>query len=250
MTVIGLFALAIPVLVIALVVAALAHPGPWLARFVEVACWVVIAIATVSGLISIGTSLIANSTTVQVPIAVHTPEVRVPGVEILKPDAVIVSGGVDRATLTIQGLSWGPRILLGTEAALQIAVIVFFALVIRRLAHNVRAGAPFDRLSQPLIRAAAVLFAGSFLWSILGSVGAYLAGREALEIHGWNGPESILGGLPLDSTEALSYLGWPEPGSWSVNFSFLPFMAAFVLCLLGLAFRAGERMQADTEGLI
>ena len=56
--------------------------------------------------------------------------------------------------------------------------------------------------------------------------------------------------LPVDMATALSYLGWPEPAPWSVNFSFLPFAVALVLALLGLAFRAGERLQAETEGLV
>lgn len=250
MAILSLLGFALAAGVISLVVATLVAPGAWLARMVEVMCWAVIVIAAVYGAITIGQSLIGNTTTVQVPIAVHTPEVKVPGVVIEKPAALIVSGGVDRATLTIRGLSWEPRILLALETLLQAGAVVYLAWVIRRLAHNIREGVPFARLSRPLVRAAAVLFVGGFLWSIAGGTGAYLAGREALEIHGGYGPDSALGGLPVDMATALSYLGWPEPASWSVNFSFLPFAVALVLALLGLAFRAGERLQAETEGLV
>ena len=229
--------------------AALVEPGPWLARLVEVSCWAVIVIAGISGAMTIGQSMIGDTTTVQVPLAVHTPDVRIPGVVIEKPSAVIVAGGVDRATLTIHGLSWEARSLLSLEIILQVGAVVFLAWVIRRLARNIQAGQPFARLSRPLVQAAAVLFGGGFLWSIAGGIGAYLAGREALEIHGWSAPDSVVGGL-ADSTTALSYLGWPEPADWSVSFTLLPFAVAIVLALLGLAFRTGERLQADTEGLI
>jgi hypothetical protein len=250
MAILSLLGFALAAGVIALVVAALVTPGPWLARMVEVTCWAVIVIAAITGAISIGQSLIGDTTTVQVPIAVHTPEVRVPGVVIEKPAAVIVSGGVDRATLTIRGLSWEPRILLALETLLQSGAVVYLAWVIRRLAHNIREGAPFAGLSRPLVRAAGVLFLGGFLWSIAGGTGAYLAGREALEIHAGYWPDSVLGGPRVDMATALSYLGWPEPGTWSVNFSMLPFAVALVLALLGLVFRMGERLQADTDGLI
>lgn len=250
MTFVGLLLPLAVAAVIALVMAALVEPGPWLARLVEASCWAVIAIAVVTGAIEIGQTLIGDTTTVQVPLAVHAPDVLVPGVVIDKPAAVIVSGGVDRATLTIHGLSWEARSLLSLETLLQVATVVFLAWVIRRLARNIQAGAPFARLSRPLVQAAAVLFGGGFLWSIAGGVGAYMAGREALEIHGWYGPDSVLGGLPLDPNTALSYLGWPQPADWSINFSILPFAVAVVLTLLGLAFRTGERLQKDTEGLI
>jgi hypothetical protein len=100
------------------------------------------------------------------------------------------------------------------------------------------------------VRAASVLLAGDFLWSIAGGTGAYMAGQEALQIHGWSGPDSALGGLPIESATAPSYLGWPEPASWSITVSFVPIAVALVLALLGLAFRAGERMQVETEGLV
>jgi hypothetical protein len=176
--------------------------------------------------------------------------VKVPGIELVKPDAVILSGGADRATLTIKGLSWESRIWLAIEVLLQSAVAVVLALVVKRLAANMRAERPFSGLARPMLVSAYVLFVGAGLWSIAGSIGAYMAGREALQIHGWSGPDSVFGSVPWDGWEALSYFGWPEAGDWSVTFSAVPFACAFVLALVGLAFRAGERMQADSEGLV
>jgi hypothetical protein len=245
----GLAAMVIMAVVFALPVIVL-NSKLGLIRFVEIACWAAIVIAVVAGVVTVAQSLVVNQTTVAVPLAVHTPAVKVPGVELLKPDAVILSGGADRATLTIEGLSWEPRIWLAIEVLLQSAVAVLLALVVKRLAINMKAERPFSGLARPMLISAYVLFVGSALWSIAGSIGSYMAGREALQLHGWSGPDSVFGSVPLDGWEALSYFGWPEAGDWSVSFSFLPFAAAFVLALLGLAFRAGERMQADSEGLV
>jgi hypothetical protein len=245
----GLVAMVIMAAVIALPLIAL-NSKLGLIRFVEVACWAAIVIAVVAGAVMITQSLVVNQTTVAVPLAVHTPDVKVPGVELLKPTATILSGGADRATLTIKGLSWEPRIWLAIEALLQSTVAVVLALVVKRLATNMKAERPFAGLARPMLISAYVLFVGSVLWSIAGSIGAYMAGREALQLNGWVGPDTVFGGAALDGLEALSYFGWPEAGDWSVNFSFVPFAVAFILALLGLAFRAGERMQADTEGLV
>jgi hypothetical protein len=178
----------------------------------------------------------------------------VPGVELVKPDAVIISGGADRATLTIKGLSWESRIWLAIEVLLQSGVAVAIAFVVKKLATNMRAERPFSGLARPLLISAYILFGGSALWSVAGSIGAHLAGVEALELHGWTVTGVLAAGadagdFPSSLTD-WSYLGWLEPAEWSVTFSFLPFAVAFVLALLGLAFRAGERLQADTAGLV
>lgn len=228
----------------------LLRAGAPLIRFVEVACWVAIVVSAVSCAAVVGQSLIGNQTTVQVPLAVHTPDVLLPGVTVVKPAATIVSGGADRATLTITGLGWASRIILSVSTITQAAVTIVVALVILRLARNLRAEKPFGGLAQPLLVCGGVIFSGALVWSVAESIGSYLAGQEALRIQGWASTSEVLGSWVPDSATALSYLGWPEPANWSVNLSFLPFGAACVLALLGLAFRSGERMQADTEGLV
>jgi hypothetical protein len=251
--IVGLFAMVIMAAVIVLPIIALQSTGG-LVRFVEIACWAAIVIAVVAGGVTIVQSLAVNQTTVAVPLMVHTPDVKVPGVELLRPDAVILSGGADRATLTIKGLSWESRIWLAIEVLFQAGVAVALALVVKKLATNMRRERPFAGLARPMLTSAYVLFGGSVAWSVAGSIGAHMAGIEALELHGWTvtGPlesGATSGDFPSSLTD-WSYLGWLEPADWSVTFSFLPFAVAFVLALLGLAFRAGERMQADTAGLV
>jgi len=221
-----------------------------LVRVVEVACLITIAAATLSAAIGLGRSLLTNTTTFEVPLTVHVPDVRIPGLMIVKPSAVIVSGGADRATITVTGLSWLSRILLASGSLVQVAVTIVIAVVVLRLARNVRAGKPFDGLSRSLIQCGVVLFVGALLWSVGGGIGSYAAGREALEIHGWGADEGTLAAQLLgDSTTDLSYFGWPAPTLF-ITLPFWPLGIASALALLGAAFRTGERLQKDTEGLI
>ena len=221
-----------------------------LVRVVEVACLITIAAAALGAVIGLGRSLLTNTTTFEVPLTVHVPDVRIPGLVIVKPSAVIVSGGADRATITVTGLSWLSRILLASGSLVQVAVTIIIALVIFRLARNVRAGKPFDGLSRSLIQCAMVLFVGALLWSVIGGIGSYAAGREALEIHGWGADAGTVAAQLLgDSTIDLSYFGWPAPALF-ITLPFWPLGIASALALLGAAFRTGERLQKDTEGLI
>ena len=61
------------------VVSTLLRSGPRLVRFVEIACWVIVGVAIVWTLATIGLSLVGGTTTVEVPLAVHAPAVKVPG---------------------------------------------------------------------------------------------------------------------------------------------------------------------------
>jgi hypothetical protein len=231
-------------------VISLFRSGDTLVRFVEVACLITIAVAALSALIGVGGSFLANTTTFEVPLSVHVPGVRIPGLSVDKPAAVITSGGADRATITFTGLRWLSRILLASESLVQVTVTIVVALVVLRLARNVRAGKPFEGLARSLIQCAIVLFVGALLWSLVGGIGSFVAGREALEIHSWGAVDRTLGAqLYPQSPEDLSYLGWPEP-TMSISLPFWPLGIASVLALLGAAFRTGERLQADTEGLI
>jgi len=225
--------------------------GPALVRFVVVACRVVVAVVVVWLLVTIGLTLVSDTTTVAVPLAVHPPAVKLPGLSIDLPPASIVAGGADRATLTVTGLSWGSRLLLAGAALLKGAVAIVIVLIVGRLAGNLQTERPFGGLATPLLRGAVVLGVGSIAWSLLESIGAFWAGQEALGVHGWGGEESgpWVDFFPTNAAD-LSYLGWPEPALWSVTFSFFPLAAALAMALLGLAFRAGEQLQSDTEGLV
>ncbi len=226
------------------------RPGAGWVRLAELAAWLTIGVAALNAVVSVGYSLIGNITTFQVAVESRVPEVRLPGLTIDPPSALITSGGVDRATLTVTGLGWAGRLLLASETLLQTAVTIVIALMVLRLARNVRAGRPFNGLNRAVITSAVVLFLGAGLWSVVGGIGSYIAGREALEIHGMSANEGTIGAeLFPETTRDLSYYGWPSP-TLSIVVPFWPLGIAVALVLLSLAFRAGEQMQADTEGLV
>lgn len=250
MAITTLVLLGLVLLAVAGVVIGLRRPGAGLVRFVEVVSLLTIVVAGLSAVVTVGYSLIGNVTTFQVAVESHVPEVRLPGLVVDRPSALITSGGVDRATLTVSGLGWAGRLLLASETLLQAAVTIVIALMVLRLARNVRVGRPFDGLNNAVITSAVVLFVGAGLWSVVGGIGSYIAGREALEIHGMSAAEGTIGAqLFPDTVGGLSYYGWPSP-TLSIVVPFWPLGIAAALALLGLAFRAGERMQADTEGLV
>ncbi|MFT4216759.1 MAG: hypothetical protein QM619_06180 [Micropruina sp.] len=228
----------------------LANPGPRLVRFVDIACLVVIVFTVIGAGLTIAGSLSGDYTTVSVPLVVRTPDVIVPGVVVDKPPATILSGGVDQATLVLRGLSWQARLPLAAGTAIQAAVIVLIAWTMRRLARNLRSGQPFTDLSRPLFRVAAILFVGTLLYALVNAIGSDLAGQEALAIQGWGSDETSPWPKTGVTRDQLSYLGWPEPATFRIMFPWTPFAVALGLAVLGLAFRAGERMQTDTAGLV
>ncbi len=248
--------LAVAVLTIAILIAVilgalrlLAAPGPGLVRTVEIACLAVIAAVATFAAISIINSLFGNTTNVEVVLAANPPQIKLPGFSFEPGTAAILSGGVDRATITVSGLSWLPRALLAATTAVQAFVTITIVWTIRTIARQTRAGKPFDRTPQLLMGCALLLFAGSFAWAVLGDTGAYLAGEEALDVSGWGTDQALTS--YLGQTELNAYdLGWPETAHWQVNLPMLPLGVAFGLALLSLVFAAGQKMQEDTEGLI
>ena len=250
MSLVAILVLPFMALVMGGVIVSIRRGGTTLVRFVEVAAALTIVIAAVSGAIGVGRSIIGNTTTFEVPLTVHVPGVRLPGLILGEPSAIIVSGGADRATLTVTGLGWLSRILLATGSLVQVAATIVIALVVLRLARNVRAGTPFEGLSSSLAQCAVILFLGALVWSVVGGIGSFIAGREALELHSWSMADGTVGAdIYPQSTADLSYFGWPEPALF-ISLPFWPLGVAAVLALLGAVFRTGERLQADTAGLV
>lgn len=221
-----------------------------LARVVEFAAVASIVLVGLFVVIDLVNSLALDRTQVTVPLTPRVPKVDIPGLVLGPPPATILDAGQGAATFTISGLTWAPRLLLAATTLIQAAVMVFLALLVFRLAGNVRGGRPFGGLSRMFVQGGGLLFAGYLLWSILGSVGSALAGDQALGIH----QASYTGTNPLVDQAFLNgdyvSLGWPEPAMWGVWLESWPVGVAFALVLASAAFAAGERMQDDTEGLV
>ncbi len=247
----GLLALALLVaLFVVIPMLLMRSSSPTLARVVEVVAAVTIALVGLFAVTTLFQSLVNDRTVATLAVQPRVPSVDVPGLELDAPIATVL--GADGATVTyaVSGLTWLPRVLLAAANLLQVALTIYFAWTIRKLARNVRKAVPFEGLSQLLIGGGVLLFAAYLTWSILGSAGSAIAAEQVLGIHG----ASYTGDNPLviAAMEIGDYssLGWPAPANWGVMFDSAPVGIAFALVLVGVAFAAGERMQRDTQGLV
>lgn len=209
-----------------------------------------IAWAGIAGLITAYVTLFGERVTVDVPLRPFTPHAAA-GIELGSRVARITGGGVDHAELELSGLSAAPRILLASSTLLQTAVIVLLALIVVRLARAISAGDPFRAGGRSLSAAAVVVGVGGVAWSVLGQLGGWLAGQDALAMNSWSASLKQVPGIEaVPGENALAQYGWPSPADFRLDLPFWPIAAAIALALVAAAFRAGVRLRRDTEGLV
>ncbi|WP_028709620.1 hypothetical protein [Propionicicella superfundia] len=236
---------ATPVLIVVLIVRA-TPPAHRIPGLVKVAAVVGIAIAALGMLLPVLASLAGDSTTVSVPLEPFTPHIA-DGIELAPASATILGGGIDRATLSLTGLSWTTRILLALSRLAEAGAIIAVSLLALKLARSVQADDPFRAGSKAHSVAAIVVTAGGVAGSVLGDLGSWRAGREALDVAGWGASASH----PITETTALAQYGWPEPmQSFTLTVPWWPLLGGLGLALIATAFRAGERLRDDTRGLV
>jgi hypothetical protein len=85
---------------------------------------------------------------------------------------------------------------------------------------------------------------GGALSAVLQQCGEWSAGRDALFVTAW-GSTGI-----SDPGTTLANLGWPDPAYFALQIPFLPLLLGLGLTAIAAVFRAGERLQRDTEGLV
>lgn len=201
------------------------------------------AVVTVLSLID---PLFYDRTTVAVPLVPFQPH-PAPGITLEGMTATIVGGGVDRATLTLTGLSWPAKSLIVSSWVLQGATWVAVCFVALRLARSLDQGDIFRDGTQALLRVAGIVAVSGLLAAILADLGAWRAGTEALQHYGGAAEGAIAG---LDPFDNLAQYGWPEPYGLLVNIPFWPLTAGLGLALIAAAFKAGHKLREDTQGLV
>lgn len=174
--------------------------------------------------------------------------------------ATVVSGGADRATLIVAGLTLPTRLLLLVGELAGNITIGAVAIVALQAARALRDGDIFDFAPRAIMTTAAIVVAGGLIWSIAGDIGAWRAGVEALQLYGWGAEGALaeeLSNPDIDTQTFLAEHGWLAPAGFTLTIPFWPLSIGLGLALVGTAFRTGQRLrtdvatlEADVDGLI
>lgn len=178
----------------------------------------------------VGASKIASAFSpvffVTLPTSVDVPDTSptngaVPGIP------TVIGGQFDTATVAAAGLGTSARLLIAAAALVGMLATVLVALAIAYLCRRLRRGDPFiPTLSRAIFVAALTLMIGGVIGQGLTVAGAWLACDE---LNAARHSHEFVPGGPID---------------------FAPIIAGIVLGVIAAAFRIGERLQRDTEGLV
>jgi hypothetical protein len=200
-------------------------------------------LAVLGTLFGVFQSLLTETVQLSMPVREFWPELR-PTVEILDgPTASVLYGGFQRAEVAVSGLDLPARLLLAGGHLLQGVTMTIIAVAVAVLCTRLLAGSPFRPvLSRSVMVAAVAVAAGGILWQLCFQLAGVLASAQVLTVTAWTADEAVMADPGTD-------IGWPEP-SFGFTLEFWPLMLGLALAALAAAFRHGERLQRDTEGLV
>ena len=216
----------------------------------------IFAILTLIGVgistVLVGYALLLGSS-VEVTVPLEVVQARPPeGVTDAVQVATVISGGADRATLVVSGLTLPTRLLLLVGALAGNVTIGAVAVVALRAARALRDGDIFDFAPRAIMVTAGIVVVGGLIWSIVGDIGSWRAGVEALQLTGWGAEGTIaeeLGATDVDPQVLLAQHGWLAPAGFTLTIPFWPLSVGLGLALVGTAFRAGRGLRTDVAHL-
>lgn len=184
----------------------------------------------------------SNAVSVAIPVQQFWPLLPA-GDTLTGPTAHVVSGGFTDATVGVSGLDAAARSWLAGASLLQGATIAILAIMVATLCSTVLKELPFRPTLTRGIRttAFAILF-GGFGWQLCSGIGRSLAAQQVLRL------DSAAFTNRIDFTLG-TITGFPSPG-WDASFDLWPLWVALAFFALAAAFRYGESLQRDTEGLV
>jgi hypothetical protein len=208
------------------------------ARVVAVVYGVLVLLGT---LITVLQTLLEDAVQLSLPVRTFWPDLR-PTVEILDgPTATVAGGGFEQAEVAVAGLDLTARLLLAGGHALQGITMALIAGAIALLCTRLLAGSPFRPVvSRVMMIAASAVAAGGIAWQICFELAGLLASSQVLTVNAWTASEAVT---------AEGVTGLPEP-AMGFEIEFWPLFLALALAALAAAFRHGERLQRDVEGLV
>ena len=211
-------------------------------RFVAIAYAALTLVFTV---ISVVATLISEAVEVSIPVTRFWPE-PYPWITIEQgPSASVTDGGFFLAEVTAVGLGTDARLLLAAGHALQGLTLTVIAVTVALLCHRLLDGMPFRPVLSRTVNVAAVAIAvGGLLWQVCFWIGGSIASAQVLSVTGWTSDDPRAQDPSFDFATGL-----PEP-TFAMTIDFWPLFLGLALAAVAAAFRYGERLQRDTEGLV
>lgn len=160
------------------------------------------------------------------PVPVSGMALADPSAERIADAPSVADASVDSVTLSVEGISTSPRVLLVIADALGVIGVISLCIVVAWLCVRVFIGRPFTKAATWGIATASlmVMVGGLLSQAVRANAHFEITSELGLEAVGLAGFE-----MSID----LAPLGW-----------------GFALAVIAGAFEIGQRMQRDTEGLV
>jgi len=146
---------------------------------------------------------------------------------------------------TVSGLDLATRVWLAAGNLLMGGTQVVIAISIAVLCTRLRREDPFrGSLTRAIRTAAFTIVFGGLAWQLCLSIAGTLASAQLFRLRSWHASNTL---PPL--TGGLDLSGLPIPGT-DVSVEFWPIWVGLALFAVAAAFQHGEKLQADTDGLV
>jgi hypothetical protein len=235
---------AVVVTVIVVIARRSAAPGTAIARATRIIAVITAAVTALATVTDVIRDLTAASVRISLPVQQFWPTLPATA-DVQGLTATVTGGGFTVADVDVDGLDAAARTWLSVSTLLQGATTVAVALVVIVLCSNLIKQDPFrSTLTRSVNITAVIIMVGGIAWQVAGIVAGTLAADQVLRWQGWG-----MDSATVDWTDITEIIGLPSVGNnWSVDF--WPIGVGLALLALSAAFRYGERLQKDTEGLV
>lgn len=200
-----------------------------------------VALVTVSTVVS---HLTSRSISLRLPVYEFWPTLQAGATIISGPTAQVTSGGFTSAEVYVSGLDMAARAWLAGSSLLQGATIIMIAIVVVTLSSTILRNDPFQPAVTRGIRLVGItVIVGGLAWQACSGVGESLASKQVLQL----GSTELKDSASWDNNVPI--IGFPQP-SPHIQVDLWPIGVGLVMLVLAAAFRYGERLRRDTDGLV
>ena len=187
---------------------------------------------------------VARSVPLSLPVYTFWP-VLPPGASITGgPTAQVTGGGFVSAQVSVSGLDGATRAWLAGSTLLQGSTIIMIAVVVMTLCSTLLRNEPFHAaVTRGMRRLGFTIIVGGLGWQVCSGVGESLASSQVLQL----GSAALQNPVTWDDINMI--IGFPQPTP-HLQVDFWPIWVGLAMLVLAAAFRYGERLQRDTDGLV